>query len=124
MQSRPDAFKAIIVDEQNSFRSDRSCQDHVFSACTVIRDRLSEKKSTFATFIDLQKAFDLVDRDALLYKLLLNKIDGKFYNSVKALYTNVMRLSLIQFYPENGIQNNLCTTVNIYGTVPINKCDY
>ena len=79
---------ALLVDEQNGFRSDRSCQDHVFSACTVIRDRLSEKKSTFATFIDLQKAFDLVDRDALLYKLLLNKIDGKFYNSVKAMYTN------------------------------------
>ena len=78
----------LLVDEQNGFRSDRSCQDHVFSACTVIRDRLSEKKSTFGTFIDLQKAFDFVDRDALLYKLLLNKIDGKFYNSVKAMYTN------------------------------------
>ena len=49
----------------------------MFSACTVIRDRLSEKKSTFGTFIDLQKAFDFVDRDALLYKLLLNKIDRK-----------------------------------------------
>ena len=23
-----------------------------------------------------------------MYKLLLNKIDGKFYNSVKAMYTN------------------------------------
>ena len=46
------------------------------------------KKSTFATFIDLQKALDYVDRDALLYKLLLNKIDGKFYYSVKAMYTN------------------------------------
>ena len=78
----------LLVDEQNGFRSGRSCQDHVFSACTVIRDRLSQKKSTFATFIDLQKAFDFVDRDALLYKLLVNKIDGKFYNSVKVMYTN------------------------------------
>ena len=43
----------LLVDEQNGFRSDRSCQDHLFSACSVIRDRHSEKKSTFATFIDL-----------------------------------------------------------------------
>ena len=78
----------LLVDAQNGFRSDRSCQDHVFSACSVIRDRLSEKKSTFATFIDLQKAFNFVDRDELLYKLLIHRIDGKFYNSVKAMYTN------------------------------------
>ena len=79
----------LLVDEQNGFRSDRSCQDHVFSACTLIRDRLAQKKSTFATFIDLQKAFDYVDRDTFLYKLLLNKIDGKFYYFVKAMYTNM-----------------------------------
>ena len=78
----------LMVEQQNGFRTDRSCQDHVYSACTIIRDRHSQKKSTFSTFIDLQKAFDFVDREALLYKLLVNKIDGKFYNSVKAMYTN------------------------------------
>ena len=31
----------------------------------------------FASFIDLKKAFDFIDRDMLLYKLLLHKIDGK-----------------------------------------------
>ena len=46
----------MLVDEQNGFRPDRSCQDHVFTACTVIRNRLLNKKHTFATFIDLQKA--------------------------------------------------------------------
>ena len=49
----------LLVDKQNGFRSGRCCQYHVFSACTVIRDRLSQKKRTFGTFIDLQKAFDL-----------------------------------------------------------------
>ena len=51
----------MLVDEQNGFRPNRSCQDHVYTACTVIQNR---KKHTF---IDLQKAFDFVDRDALLY---------------------------------------------------------
>ena len=42
----------------------------------------------FASFIDLKKAlkFDFVDRDMLLYKLLLNNIDGKLYNSIKSIY--------------------------------------
>ena len=31
------------------------------------------------------------------------------------MVTCVILQSLIQFYPENGIQNNLCTTVNICG---------
>ena len=53
----------MLVDEQNVFRPDRSCQDHVYTACTVVRNRLLNKKHTFVTFIDLQKAFDFVDRD-------------------------------------------------------------
>ena len=76
----------MLVDEQNGFRPDRSCEDHVYTACTVIRNRMLNKQSTFATFIDLQKAFDFVDRDALLYRLISNGIDGKFYNSIKAMF--------------------------------------
>jgi len=78
----------ILVDEQNGFRKGRSCQDHIFSVCSIVRNRLSQNKSTFAMYIDLQKAFDFVDRDALLYKLLRNGINGKFYNSIKSMYQN------------------------------------
>ena len=42
----------------------------------------------FATFIDLKKAFDFIDRDMLLYKLLLHNIDGKIYQSFKSIYAN------------------------------------
>ena len=41
----------------------------------------------FATFIDLKKAFDFVNRDLLLYKLLLLNIDGKIYNFIKSIYS-------------------------------------
>ena len=78
----------MLVDEQNGFRPKRSCEDHVYTACTVIRNRLLKKKSTFATFIDLQKAFDYVDRDALLYRLLSNGIDVRFYSSIKAMFSD------------------------------------
>ena len=76
----------------------------MFTACTIMKDRLAQKKSTFSTFIDLQKAFDYVDRDALLYKLLINKVDGKFFNSVRAMYTGTeafvkLNKSLTNWFP-------------------------
>ena len=79
---------SILVDEQNGFLKDRSCQDHVFVLTSIIRNRLNNDLPTFVTFIDLQKAFYFVDRNVLLYKLLLNDIDGKMYNLISALYSN------------------------------------
>lgn len=43
-------------------------------------------KMFFSAIIDLKKCFDFIDRDMMLYKLLLNNIDGKIYNSVKSIY--------------------------------------
>ena len=42
--------------------------------------------NVYAAFIYLKKAFDFVDRDMLLYKLILNGKDGKMYNFVKSMY--------------------------------------
>ena len=41
---------------------------------------------TFCCFIDMQKAFDWVGREMLLYKLLQCNIDGRVYRAVKALH--------------------------------------
>ena len=74
----------LLSDEQNGFRYGRSCEDHVFTLNSIIRNN----PTVFATFIDLKKAFDFIDRDMLLYKLLLNNIDGKIYESIKTIYAN------------------------------------
>ena len=34
----------LLAEEQNGFRRKGSCEDHVYSACTLIRNRLSQKK--------------------------------------------------------------------------------
>ena len=78
----------LLAEEQNGFRRNRSCEDHVYSACTLIRNRLLSKNDAFGVFIDFQKAFDFVDRDVLLYKLLSNGIDGKIYNSIKSILSD------------------------------------
>ena len=48
----------ILVDEQNGFCKGRSCEDHVFSLCSILRNKLEEKHPIYCAFIDLEKAFD------------------------------------------------------------------
>ena len=72
----------ILADEQNGFRKDRSCEDHLFTLNSLVQNN----KNLYVAFIDLQKCFDFVDRDMMLYKLLLHNIDGKVYNSIKNIY--------------------------------------
>lgn len=76
----------LIVDEQNGFRKNRSCEDHIYSLISILENKISNKESVFASFIDLEKAFDWIHRDLLLYRLLQYNIDGKIYKSIKSLY--------------------------------------
>ena len=76
----------LLVSEQNGFRKQRSCQDHLFSLNAVVKNRLSKNMSTYAAFIDLRKAFDCVNREFLYYKLGKFGIVGKLYFAIKSLY--------------------------------------
>jgi len=78
----------IFAEEQNGFRTGRSCEDHIFTVTNILEDRLNDKKATFAAFIDLEKAFDWVNRDLVLSKLLQYGIDGKFYQAIKRILSN------------------------------------
>ncbi len=78
----------LLVDEQNGFRPRRSCQEQIFTLTSILRNNLNQNKEIFCTFIDFKKAFDSIDRELLLYKLLLNNVNGKIYNSIKGLYYN------------------------------------
>ena len=86
----------LLVDEQNGFRDSRSCEDHVFSLATIIQNRLYSNKDTFIAFVDFSKAFDSVDRNLLLHKLLKYNINGNIYMAIKRLYSdtqNCIRLN-------------------------------
>ena len=76
------------MNEQNGFRPDRSCLDHIFTLNDLIRIRKGKNEETFCSFIDFQKAFDYVDHEFLLHKLHQNGITGDMYNCVKAIYRN------------------------------------
>ena len=80
----------LLVDEQNGFRPNRSCIEHVHTLTTVVRNRMSHNLPTFTAFIDMRKAFDWVDRDLLLFKIMSQfDIKGTMYNAIKSLYINL-----------------------------------
>ena len=79
----------ILVDEQNGFRSNRSCLEHIYTLYTVINKRKLNKLSTYACFVDAKKAFDTVNRDCLWFKLAALGISGKILKAIQSLYSNV-----------------------------------
>ena len=73
----------------------------------------------FACFIDLEKAFDLVDRDFLFYRLLTYCINGKIYRAIIYLYNStffyvwVNKLLTDWFHVNSGVKqgDNLSPTL-------------
>ena len=79
----------IVADEQNGFRRNRSCLEHIYALYSVINKRKQQKQSTYVCFVDAKKAFDTVQRDCLWYKLISVGIKGKILKAVQSLYTDV-----------------------------------
>ena len=78
----------VFADEQNGFRQNRSCEDHIFVLNSVIENRMNAGKATFCAFIDLEKAFDWLNRDLLLHKLSCSGINGPMYFAIQNLLVN------------------------------------
>ena len=80
-----------FADEQNGFRKkNRSRQDHAYILNSIVKNRQSENLHTYAAFVDMQKAFDWLDRDLLMLKLLMNNISGKIYRAIKSIYSGTI----------------------------------
>ena len=88
----------ILVEEQNGFRSSRSCIDHIYTLITVLRNRKACGKDTFLAFIDFKKAFDSVNRDMLLFKLAKVGVCGKMYNAISSMYSNPQSRVILNEY--------------------------
>jgi hypothetical protein len=71
-------------------RNGRRTVDNIFILRTTIDKYLSRKRGkVYWLFVDLQKAFDTVVREALWWKLGKKGISSKFIEGVKGIYKNV-----------------------------------
>ena len=73
---------------QCGFTKGSQCNNHILSLYTIIEKYKLKKQKIFTIFIDLRKAFDLVCRQALLYKLACYGVTGGFFHLLKDMYTN------------------------------------
>ena len=65
-----------------------------------------EEKKTFCLFVDYKKAFDLVPRDGLWFKLVKEKVNGKILNVIKNMYDNIRSCVMLnQKISENFVCN-------------------
>ena len=81
-----DRTEQVISEVQGGFRRGRGCMDQVFIVRQICEKYLAKGKNVYFAFMDLEKAYDRVDRDALWNVLRLYGIDGKLLGAVKSLY--------------------------------------
>jgi len=101
---------SLLPEEQNGFRKQRSCLDHLYTLTAIVRNRKLENKDTFTCFIDMRKAFDTVDRDCLLYMLYELGIRDKLLNAIDVIYARTECAVLVRdfitpwFITEKGVK--------------------
>ncbi len=54
-----------MSEEQGGFRKGRGCVDQIFAMKMLVEEYLGKDKKLYAAFMDLEKAYDRVDREAL-----------------------------------------------------------
>ena len=110
----------VLSEEQNGFRYLRSCLDHIFSLCTILRNRKLQNLDTYLCFVDFSKAFDSVNHIILWNKLLTAGVHGNMYKTIKCLYSKLkssVRITPVTFTDwfdiESGVRqgDNLAPTL-------------
>lgn len=80
---------SILLENQAGFRQGYSTTDHIFSIYALFELLKLKKKKLFCIFVDFEKAFDFVQRNFLLFKLLQNNINGKFFRVIQNMYQDI-----------------------------------
>ena len=63
-------FKGLLPDSQSGFRKGKSCHDNTVNLTLKVDEAFKERKEVLAAFLDVKGAFDHVNIDILLSKLV------------------------------------------------------
>ena len=103
----------VICSPQIDFRKAMRTSDHILTLGTLIDKYFRKNKYIFACFIDLKKAFDTINRKALLYKLQRYHIRGCFYNILENMYNNVT----FSVNLSDGLTDSFKSSIGVNGDV-------
>ncbi|MCP5003018.1 MAG: hypothetical protein GY941_03575 [Planctomycetes bacterium] len=75
-----------VSEEQGGFRKGRGCTDQIFAVRMTVEKFLGKGRKLYAAFMDLEKAYDRVDRMALWDVLGMYGVGGCLLEGIKAFY--------------------------------------
>jgi len=78
----------LLSEEQNGFRGDRRGTDNLFILNEVMETYRRKKKKMFCVFLDIEKAYDRIEREVLWEILRRAGFEEKIINIIKSLYDN------------------------------------
>ena len=78
--------EAAIGEEQCGFRKGRGCVDQIFVVRQLCEKFLGKGRDVYFAFMDLEKAYDRVDRRALWQVLRMYGLGGKLLGGIQSLY--------------------------------------
>ena len=100
----------LLHTSQSGFRQQHSCQTALINILDSWYEGLDNKDLIGSVFVDLRKAFDLVDHEVLIHKLRLINISGYSIQWFKSYVCNRQQVT--------KINNILSTPDNIISGVP------
>ena len=75
-----------VMDEQGGFRAGRSCNDQIFAVRQVVEKTIEKDRVLYMAFVDLEKAYDNVNRIKLWKVLEEYDVKGRLLKAVQAMY--------------------------------------
>ena len=78
--------ECAIWEEQCGLRQGRGCMDQVFAVRQVCEKYLANGKDLFCAFMDLEKAYDMIDQHGMRQMLRVNGVGGKLLKALQSFF--------------------------------------
>ncbi len=75
-----------VSEEQGGFRKGRGCVDQIFAMKRLVEEYLEKDKKLYAAFIDLEKAYNRVNREVLWSVLRIYDVGGQLFKRIQVFY--------------------------------------
>ena len=71
------------MDEQGGFRAGRGCNDQIFTVRQIMEKTIEKDKVVYMAFVDLEKAYDKVNREKLWRVLEEYGVEGRLLLAIQ-----------------------------------------
>ena len=113
----------VLGEEQQGFRRERRGEDNLFILNEIIENHKKNNKNLYLCFIDIEKAYDKVNRELLIKVLGKVGLPAKVVNIIKSLYLDTRATYMLGEFEtdwvdiENGVRQGCVmspTLFNLY----------